>query len=188
MDAILPSAASATIVVVAADVFRDGHDLLRVVVRYRGPGDRRWREAELRPVDAHLGGVRWRGEFEVSRPGRWEFTIEAWTDSFGTWRDELERKIAADQHDLAGEMSEGLLMLRAAARAAKSSAEGQLIEYALLTLEDEAVPERAKHDAVLGPELFAAVERTQERRDRVTLAPAAADRGRPPPRQVWCLV
>ena len=156
-------------VVVEADVFRDGHDLLRVVVRYRGPGDKRWREENLRPLDAHLGGVRWRGEFEVSRSGRWEYTIEAWTDTFGTWRDELERKVAAEQHDLAGEMAEGLMMLRAAAAVAKSTADGRLIEYALLTLEDEAVPERAKHDAVLGPELFEAVERTQERRDRVTL-------------------
>jgi starch synthase (maltosyl-transferring) len=156
-------------VVVEADVFRDGHDMLRVVARYRGPADKRWRESELRRLDAHLGGVRWRGEFEVSRPGRWEYTIEAWTDAFGTWRDELERKVAAEQHDLGGEMSEGLVMLRAAAAAAKSSTDGQLIEYALLTLEEAAVPEPAKHDAVLSPDLFAAVERTQERIGRVTL-------------------
>ena len=39
--------------------------------------------------------------------GRWQYTIEAWTDVFGTWRDELERKLAAGQHDLAGEISEG---------------------------------------------------------------------------------
>ena len=29
-----------------------------------------------------------------------------------TWRDELERKVAAGQHDLAGELSEGVLLLR----------------------------------------------------------------------------
>ena len=46
-------------------------------------------------IDAHLGGVRWAGEFEVDRSGRWEYTIEAWTDVFGTWRDELARKVAA---------------------------------------------------------------------------------------------
>ena len=80
---------------VQADVFRDGHDLLRAVVRYRAPGDDGWREAEMQRIDAHLGGVRWAGEFEVDRPDRWEYTIEAWTDAFGTWRDELERKVAA---------------------------------------------------------------------------------------------
>ena len=46
--------------------------------------------------------------------GRWEYTIEAWTDVFGTWRDELERKVAAQQHDLAGELSEGVVLLQSA--------------------------------------------------------------------------
>ena len=92
-------------VTVSADIFRDGHDMLRAVVRYRGPGERRWREAALRPIDKHLDGVRWEGLFEVGKMGRWQYTIEAWTDVFGTWRDELERKILGGQHDLAGELS-----------------------------------------------------------------------------------
>ena len=50
-------------VAVQADVFRDGHDILRAVVRYRGPDERAFREAEMRPIDAHLDGVRWAGEF-----------------------------------------------------------------------------------------------------------------------------
>jgi starch synthase (maltosyl-transferring) len=33
------------VVTVEADVFRDGHDLLRAVVRYRGPNDDDYREA-----------------------------------------------------------------------------------------------------------------------------------------------
>ena len=69
-------------------------------------------------IDAHLGGVRWAGSFDVDRQGSWEYTVEAWTDVFGTWRDELERKVAAQQHDLAGELSEGVLLLKAAKKAA----------------------------------------------------------------------
>ena len=81
---------------VSVDVFRDGHELLRAVVRHTGPdGDSR--ETELQRSDAHLGGVRWAGAFTVDRPGRWRYTIEAWTDQFGTWRDELRRKVAAAQ-------------------------------------------------------------------------------------------
>ena len=43
-------------VVIEADVFRDGHELLRAVVLYHGPGkwsgDRiPWREAEMRRID-----------------------------------------------------------------------------------------------------------------------------------------
>jgi starch synthase (maltosyl-transferring) len=157
-------------VTVAADIFRDGHDLLRAVVRYRGPGERRWSEAEMRRIDAHLEGVRWAGEIVVEKMGRWEYTVEAWTDVFGTWRDELERKLAAGQHDLAGEMSEGIVLLRAAAQRGRAKRDRALIEHALLTLEDEAVPETAKHDIALGPELFSAVERCQERHGSATLA------------------
>ena len=158
------------VLAVAADIFRDGHDKLRAVVRYRGPRDRRWLEAPLRRTDAHLEGVRWGGEFSVDRPGRWQFTIEAWTDVFGTWRDELDRKLQAGQRELAGELSEGALLLRAASERTRVKAERKLIEHALATLEDETTPDTAKYDAVLGHELFEAIERVQERHGSVTLA------------------
>ncbi len=165
---------------VEADVFRDGHELLRAVVRYRGTGGR-WREAEMTRIDAHLGGVRWAGSFEVDRTGRYEYTIQAWTDVFGTWRDELERKLAAGQHDLAGELSEGDLLLRGALENVRSEPDRRLIEHALLTLSDPSAPESAKHDVVLGPELLDAVERAQERHGSVTLEhplPIQVDRTR----------
>jgi starch synthase (maltosyl-transferring) len=156
-------------VVVEADAFRDGHDILRAVVRHRGPGQSGWQESEMQRIDAHLGGVRWGGAFDVDRSGRWEYIVEAWTDVFGTWRDELERKLAAGQHDLAGEMSEGTILLREAADGARSDSDRALIDHALITLEDETIPETAKHDAALGSELFAAVERGQPRRDATRL-------------------
>jgi starch synthase (maltosyl-transferring) len=154
---------------VEADVFRDGHELLRAVVRYRGPGGGRWREAAMQRIDAHLGGVRWSGGFDVDRCGRFEYTVEAWTDVFGTWRDELRRKLEAGQHDLGGELSEGALLLRAALDLSPSAGDRRLIEHALLTLEDPTLEEPAKHDVALGPELLDAVERTQERHDSATL-------------------
>ncbi len=157
---------------VEADIFRDGHELVRAVIRYRGPGGGRWRETDLERIDAHLGGVRWAGSFEVETTGRYEYTVEAWTDVFGTWRDELQRKLNAGQHDLAGELSEGDLLLRSALENARSEPDRKLIEHALLTLSDPAAPESAKHDVVLGPELFEALERIQERHGSVTLDPA----------------
>ncbi len=64
------------------------------------------------------------GEFEVDQPGRWEYTIQAWTDVFGTWRDELERKVAAGQDDLQGELSEGIVLLRRAGESAAGAPAG----------------------------------------------------------------
>jgi starch synthase (maltosyl-transferring) len=154
---------------VQADVFRDGHDLLRAVVRYREPGGRRWSEAEMHRIDPHLEGVRWAGSFDVTRTGRYQYTIQAWTDVFGTWRDELGRKLAAGQHELGGELSEGILLLERALERARTQAERQLIRHAITTLQDSSVPEAAKHDLVLGPELCEVVERTQERHDCVSL-------------------
>ena len=153
---------------VGVDVFRDGHELIRAAVRFRGPGEEHWQEVALRRIDAHLGGVRWATEFAVDRPGRWQYTIEAWTDVFGTWRDELQRKVAAGQHDLTGELSEGLLHLRAAAERASGEAR-ELIEHACAQLQDPEVPESARHAAALGEELAAAVEEVQERHDAVCL-------------------
>jgi starch synthase (maltosyl-transferring) len=90
-------------VVVAADIFRDGHDVLRAVVRYRPAGTRRWLERAMAPV----GNDRWEGDFHVTELGRWQFQIEAWSDPYATWLDEHDRKVAAGQADLGGELSEG---------------------------------------------------------------------------------
>src|SRR5438105_3273513 len=46
---------------VTATIFRDGHDILEAAVRYRGPGQTRWREALMH----HEGNDRWGGSFEV---------------------------------------------------------------------------------------------------------------------------
>jgi starch synthase (maltosyl-transferring) len=88
---------------VSATIFRDGHDLLGAAVRYKPPRGRRWLEAPMH----HTGNDRWVAHFEVDRCGIWCFTIDAWTDRFATWRDELRRKVDAGQEDLSGELSEG---------------------------------------------------------------------------------
>jgi starch synthase (maltosyl-transferring) len=148
---------------VEADIFRDGHEILRAVVRYRAPGSSDEHEQEMERLDAHLGGVRWAASFEVDRQGRWEYTIEAWTDVFGTWRDELARKVAAQQHDLAGELSEGVQHLQSALESAQNASDASLIKHAIETLGDKKVPESAKHDVALGPELFSTIERIEPR-------------------------
>jgi starch synthase (maltosyl-transferring) len=158
-------------VTVSADIFRDGHDLLRAVVKYRHTGgkSRRWREAELRRIDAHLGGVRWAAEFEIDAIGRSLYTIEAWVDRFGTWRDELGRKVASGQHGLAGELSEGILLLRGAAERAKTKRQQTVIGHALVALEDEQLSEAAKYELALDEALYDAVQANQEREGAATL-------------------
>jgi starch synthase (maltosyl-transferring) len=161
---------------VSADIFGDGHDLLRAVVRYRPPGRSRWREAELCRTDAHLDGVRWGGWFDVDQIGRWEYTIEAWQDGFGTWRDEIERKVGAGQTDLNGELSEGRLLIEEALNAATSAKEKNVLVAVLGILGDDSVDEAAKTSAVLDRDLEALVERIQPRHGSTELdAPLAIE-------------
>ena len=89
-----------------ANVFRDGHEVLGVAIRYKRPGGR-WQEA---PMHA-LGNDRWSGSFEVDRCGRWCYRVQAWHDRIASWQDEVRRKAEAGQEDLASELSEGAALL-----------------------------------------------------------------------------
>ena len=121
-------------IAVSADIFRDGHEVLRAVVRYRGNGDPGWGEAPMRPVDAHHNGVRWAGEFTVNTVGRAQWTIQAWVDLFAGWRDEVARKLEAGQIDMSGEASEGAVLLHEAALNAQGQ-ERSALEAAAAALE-----------------------------------------------------
>jgi starch synthase (maltosyl-transferring) len=92
---------------VYATIFKDGHDTLAGAVRVRAPGERAWQEEPLHA----LGNDRWGGSFTVDRPGRWEFALAAWTDRVATWQEEIRRKVGAGQTELAGELSEGAVLL-----------------------------------------------------------------------------
>ncbi len=153
----------------SVDIFRDGHELLRAVVRQRPPGERGWREAELTRIDAHVEGVRWAATFAVEQAGRWLYDVEAWTDRFGTWRDELSRKVAAGQADLAGELSEGIVLLRETAEHARGAQAKTLIGHALVALEDVELNQGVRCEIALESSLYEAVEAEQRRSDATRL-------------------
>ncbi|HET7571752.1 MAG TPA: alpha-1,4-glucan--maltose-1-phosphate maltosyltransferase [Gaiellaceae bacterium] len=92
---------------VRARVFRDGHETLGAAIRYRPPGASRFAEAPLEP----RGNDWWEGSFGVDRPGLWCFRVEAWVDRVASFQEELRRKLAAGERDLAGELSEGAVLL-----------------------------------------------------------------------------
>ncbi len=90
---------------VAVTVVRDGHEVLRAVVRWKAAAGR-WREEPLTAI----GGDRFAGSFPVEQIGRFRFAVEAWVDRHAGWLDEHDRKSAAGQADLAGELSEGAFL------------------------------------------------------------------------------
>jgi starch synthase (maltosyl-transferring) len=149
-------------VAVSADIFADGHDVLRAVVKSCPPGEEGWHESPMQRIDAHIDGDRWAGEFDVDALGRWSWTIEAWVDVFASWRGELQRKVDAGEPDLSSELSEGVLLLEQVAKRAKS-ADRKLITQTITRLRDERIPSSARNGAALHPGLFEAVERYPDR-------------------------
>ncbi|GAA4334960.1 alpha-1,4-glucan--maltose-1-phosphate maltosyltransferase [Pigmentiphaga soli] len=78
-------------VAVQADIFMDGHDKIAAAVLWRPADSREWRRAPM----AHVGNDRWQGSFAAERVGMHYFAVEAWRDTFATYRDELSKKRAA---------------------------------------------------------------------------------------------
>ncbi|MGE5636903.1 MAG: alpha-1,4-glucan--maltose-1-phosphate maltosyltransferase [Nocardioidaceae bacterium] len=156
------------LVEVSAEVFRDGHETLRAVVRHRPEGGE-WREQPMEWIDREVDGDRWAGAFEVDRVGRWEVQIEAWSDLFATWQEELARKLSAGQADTAGELSEGLVLLEEALAGAEGE-DRATIEGAVAALSDGDAPPAARHHAALAPALLEAMERNAGRHDATSMA------------------
>jgi starch synthase (maltosyl-transferring) len=100
---------------VGADIFRDGHDLIKAQVRYRSNEDADWRAS---PLVYDFDSDRWSGGFPLDAIGSWKFTVDAWTDRFGSWRSDLQKKLDAGQ-DVTPELLEGAAMVDKAARRAR---------------------------------------------------------------------
>ncbi len=125
---------------VSADIFKEGHDQLAARAIYKGPGDIGWSAASL---TFDYDSDRWFGSFVVDRVGPWKFTVEGWTDAFGTWRSELRKKVDVGQ-DVHVELLEGALLVRAAARRAKTPAVRALLLQTARIFED---PRDTSHEA-----------------------------------------
>jgi starch synthase (maltosyl-transferring) len=108
-------------IIVEADVFTDGHDLLSCVLSYRKGDAGSWTEVRMAP----LGSDRWRGEFAVSDIGVYQYTVTAWVDRFMTWRRDLVKRIEAQQ-DVRLELLVGAELVQQAAKRASGAAAEQL--------------------------------------------------------------
>lgn len=143
--------------VVEADVFRDGHDLVAARLLWRvGRVDAPWHEAAF----AHFDNDRFRGSIELDRVGRYAIAIEAWPDRFGTWRRDLARFVAAG-NTVTNELHEGRSLVAAAAARADASLHDVFarILRAYETQQDDG----ARAMALLDPGLASLVARASDR-------------------------
>ena len=146
--------------VVTADIFGDGHDLIDAVLLLRADDETAWREAPMRFVD----NDRWSASMPLRR-NRWHrYTIEAWRDAFGSWREGLIKKVDAGVA-VGTEIEEGQLLLEAALRRAETSGtigDAAVIRAALAGLK-RARGEANRVAALRDETLLAAVRRHPDR-------------------------
>ena len=153
---------------VTADIFRDGPDVLQARILHRGPGEEEWSEEPME----HVGNDAWRGVWRPAVIGRHQYTIEAFTDHFATWRRDLIARADAGQ-DLDLELIEGAQLVEA--RLDGVSPEERAVLQQAASAMRGAAPAEAEEGlrlrAAVDDDLLATMTRCAQRRDPATLFP-----------------
>jgi starch synthase (maltosyl-transferring) len=158
---------------VEADCFADGHDVLACRLRFRHDADAAWQESPMTP----LGNDRWRGEFTVTEPGRYRYTVAAWVDAFLSWRHDFARRV--DPDDIVVAVRAGATLVADAAARARGDERRRLRDWARQL--GETVDVDAARELALDDTLSALAQRYPDRRFATTYPvefPLVADRPR----------
>jgi starch synthase (maltosyl-transferring) len=134
---------------VSADVFKDGHDAVAAVLKWRVQGSAAWMETPMIQGD----NDRWSAVCCFTQNANYEFTIEAWGDEFRSWTQEFQKKFAAGATDLTTETEEGAILLEhAASRPTRKADQERLATFAaeLRASQPAAAAEIAKNPELLG--------------------------------------
>lgn len=89
-------------IVVTANVFSDGHDVVACSVKYKHEKEKKWNEVRMNEI----GNDEWIAEFKVEKQGFYTYFVEGWVDYALNWQHGTERKINDNQH-VKSELLEG---------------------------------------------------------------------------------
>ncbi len=101
---------------IEADIFKDGHDVVSALLKWRKKGSRAWHETAMAPIPN--GNDRWCATCSFFENATYEFTIEAWGDTFRSWQHEFHTKFKAGLPELTSESLEGAALVEQAAQLA----------------------------------------------------------------------
>jgi len=153
---------------VTATVFREGHDAVFATVVLTDPEGN---ETLLPMTLVNAGLDHWSATISADRKGRWSYRVEGWSDPYGTWEHDAAIKIAAEV-DTELMLEEGALVLeRALAEVARTPAQAEPLENAIVALRDVSRPAPARLQPGLAPEVRAEMAR---RPLRDLVSPSAA--------------
>ncbi|WAP58406.1 alpha-1,4-glucan--maltose-1-phosphate maltosyltransferase [Streptomyces luomodiensis] len=141
---------------VSATVFREGHDAVNANVVLRDPSGRSGPWTPMRELAP--GTDRWGAEVTPGAPGRWTYTVEAWSDPIATWRHHARIKVPAGiDTDLV--LAEGALLHERAASGVPKNDGREAVLAAVDGLRDERRPVADRLAAALAPDVTAALDR-----------------------------
>ncbi len=143
-------------VIVEADIFTEGHDLLACCILYRHSDDKDWSEAPMKDLVNDC----WQGEFQVTQLGRYVYTVMGWVDRFGTWQRDFAKRVAAGQN-VSVELLIGAELLEQTGGRNPSGEKVFLLEKAEILRSDLAMDDRIA--AALDKDLNEGMLRCQER-------------------------
>ena len=101
---------------ITADVFKDGHDIITVLLLGKQAGEADWRSWKM----LHHDNDRWGTRVFLENEGTYLFRVMAFTDQFETWLHDFERRLTGAQEEFSTEIEEGRLILAATADRARS--------------------------------------------------------------------
>jgi starch synthase (maltosyl-transferring) len=107
-------------VVIEADIFADGHDVLSPILLYRKGDDQNWTEA---PMEFLINDC-WSVSFVLTELGQYRYTLTAWVDRFKTWRQDMLKKVKAKQ-DVSADFVIGAQLIEEASQCATERADHQ---------------------------------------------------------------
>lgn len=142
---------------VSADIFKEGHEVLSCVLRYRCIQDAEWRETPMQ----HADNDRWVGHVDLTQNTRYRYSIGAYVNLFESWRIEVTKKHEAGER-IESELLEGRSLLEATVLRAAGADQARLKEWAARWRTGDPTP--VQLEVALHADLYALVARHQERR------------------------
>lgn len=137
------------VVPVSALVWREGHDAIAATLVLISPSGEQFlvpmHQEVYRPDYVH-------GIFIPREKGLWRYRVDAWSDVMATWRNAVEKKLAAGQteKELANDIAHGADLFAAAIAQTPSP---QVLEHARTTLLDDTLPLADRIAPCVSPEV-----------------------------------
>ncbi|MEQ5788722.1 alpha-1,4-glucan--maltose-1-phosphate maltosyltransferase [Erythrobacter sp. NFXS35] len=153
---------------VTAHIYADGHEKIGARLLWRAEDEKEWRAVQM----LEESNDEWSAAFAPERLGRHEYTVEAWDDRFGYFRESIGKKVDAGVAQPV-EFEEGRQFLEAA-RDRADAGHRDTLEHALGLL-GKAADDAARRDVFTDPAVVEAMEALDAHHHRAIAAPVLVD-------------